>query len=222
MRVMVLLCTIWLTGCTHTKITRATLFQVGDQNRFHRGLPKDFEDKPWISVSAWIISYPPDQSFISTRELEGDRRTPAFQQYPHLQFGTEGYSFVSPGQASEILALADKLDSVQFVEMPRLNVLVSNSGSSMVGTLPGFSVWLRTLAVTGSSAKIKYRIGKWEVGGSSRSDRDADWEMNGETELDLGVCYLRAIATDNPQLKVAVLLRLLSVSHPDQKENIEA
>ena len=91
-----------------------------------------------------------------------------------------------------------------------------------VGMLPGFSVWLRTLAVTGSSATIKYRVETWELDGITRSDLDADWEMSGEAELDLGVCYLRTIATDDPQLKVAVLLRLVSVSHPDQKENTEA
>lgn len=222
MRIMVLLCTIWLTGCTYTKTTRATLFQRGDQERFHRDLPKALEDKPWVSVSVWIISYPSDQRFISTRALASDKHTPAFQQYPHLQFAREGYSFVSPEQASEMLALADKLDTVQFVEMPLLNVPVSDSGSSLVGTSTGFGVWLRTLAVSGSSATIKYSVGTSEVAGVSRNEREADWKMNGEAELGLGACYLRTITTDDPQLKVAVLLRLLSVSHPDQEENTES
>lgn len=220
MRIVVLLCTIWLTGCTHTKVTRATLFHRAEESRFHRGVLKDFKDEPWVSVSASIISYPADQSFISTRELEGNRRTQAFQQYKYFQFGTEGYSFMSPEQASEIRALADKLDAVQFIEMPRQNVLVSNSGASFVRTGQGLSVWLRTLTASGSSATIKYNV-KREIGGTSQSDWDADWEMSGETELNLGVCYLRTVATDDPQLKVAVLLRLLSVSQPDQKESIE-
>ena len=222
MRLIVLLCTIWLTGCSYTRHTHATYFRGGDERRVHRSLMEAYDDNPWVSVSALIISYPADQSFISTRELMGDRRTQAFQQYRYFQFGTEGHSFISPEQASEILALADKLDTVQSVEMPHLNVLVNNSGGTTVGMLPGFSVWLRTLAVTGSSATIKYRVETWELDGITRSDLDADWEMSGEAELDLGVCYLRTIATDDPQLKVAVLLRLVSVSHPNQKENTEA
>ncbi len=222
MRIMVLICTIMLTGCTYTKTTRATLYHGGDESRFHRGVLKDSIDEPWVSVSASIIIYPADQSFISTRELEGDRSTQAFQQYKYFQFGTEGYSFISREQASEILALVDKLEAVQFVEMPLLNVLVSDIASSYVVTSPGYSVRLRTPGASDSTATIKYSVGTREVAGAPRGDRVAVWEMNGEAELDLGVCYLRTIATDDPQLKVAVLLRLLSVSHPDQEESIES
>lgn len=219
MRIMVLLCTVFLTGCTYTRVAHVN---SSGESRIDRAVSKAFNDQPWVSVSASIISYPADQRFISTRELEGDMRALAFQQYPHLQFAREGYSFLSPEQASEILALAAKLDAVHFVEMPLLDVLVSNSGCAYVGIPNGFSVWLRTLAVSDSNATIKYRVGTWEVAGAPRSDLDLDWEMSGEAELNLGVCYLRTIATDDPQRKVAVLLRLVSVSHPEPKENDEA
>lgn len=221
MRIIVVLCTIWLTGCSYTMRTRATYFPGGDETGVHRRLTEAYDDNPWVSVSAWVISYPADQRFISTRELMGDRRTQAFQQFEFFQFGTEGHSFVSPEQASEILALVDKLDAVKSVEMPRLNVLANNTGSTMVGSWPGFGVWLRALTVSGSSATIEYRVMKLGHPYTTPDDQEAKWEMSGEAELGLGVCYLKTIATDDPQFKVAVLLRLVSISHPNQHKNTE-
>lgn len=218
MRIMVLLCTIWLTGCTTTRVMH---FTMGDESWSRQGMPTAFKEQPWVSVSAWVISYPADQRFISNREIKGNRRTQSFQQYPHLQFAREGYSFVTAEEASDILALADSLDSVQIVEMPRHDVLVNGSGTSMVGSLPGFGVWLRTLTVSGSSATIEYRVMKLGHPYTTPDDQEAKWEMSGEAELGLGVCYLKTIATDDPQFKVAVLLRLVSISHPNQHKNTE-
>ena len=220
MRVIVLLCAIWLPGCTHTKVVPV---MVGAENRVLNDLPR--EDQAWMSVSAFIITYPADERVVSTRELRRGDRIPDFQQYLHVEFETERSSLLSPGRADEILKLASERSSMQVVEMHRVLAFVGRTTivgfgvpARARGIQSGFQVKLQAQEISDSNATVKYSVSEFVLHDTSPVDQDEDWDMTGRAELELGKCYLRTTASNDDRFNVAVLLRLMSVSQPCRKE----
>lgn len=227
MRFVVLLCAIWLPGCTH--ITKASAVMVRAENRFLNDQTRELKDQEWISVSAFIITYPADERLISTRELRRGDRIPTFQQYSQAEFETERSSLLTPDRADEILKFASEHCSMQVTEMPRVRTIVGRPVTVGFGvpasvarsTQPGFLLKLQPQEISHSNAKVKYRVSEFVLHDSSPVDQDEDWDMAGRAELGLGKCYMRTTGSNDDRFNVAVLLRLMSVSQPCREESEE-